>query len=119
MRKRTASAECASPPPEAAIAEVKKIFQLEHAARRRDELVAGDAADRAFVHPDRIGDLAQDQRAQRLHALAKESLLLAHDLGRDLEDRHRPLVQRLDQPVRRLEPLAQIFPLGLAAGAAG
>ena len=118
MRKRTASAECASPPPEAGIAEVKKIFQLEQAARRRDVFVAGDAADRALVHPDRVGDVAQDQRPQRLHALAKEAVLLAHDLGRDLEDRRGALVQRFDQPVRRLEPLGQIFPLGLAADAA-
>ena len=55
----------------------EEIFQLEEAARRRHVLVGGDPADRALVHADRVGDVAQDQRPQRLHAVAEEPVLLA------------------------------------------
>jgi hypothetical protein len=47
------------------------------------------------VHPDRLGDLAQDQWTQCLHASGEKGLLPSHDLGRNLDDRQRPLVQRL------------------------
>ena len=85
----------------------EEILQLEQAARRRDVFVGGHPADRAFVHADRVGDVAQDQRPQRLHAVAEKPVLLPHDLGRDLEDRRGALVQRFDQPVGRLQPVGR------------
>ena len=66
------------------------------------------------MHPDRIGDVPQDQRSQGLDPVAKEPVLLADDLGRDLQDRGGPLVQRFDQPIRRLQPVPQIVAVGFA-----
>ena len=71
-------------------------------------LLRGDAAHRALVHADRLGDVAQHQRPQMLHAVAQEAVLLAHDLARDLEDGRGALVQRLDQPVGGLVALGEI-----------
>ncbi len=48
-----------------------------------------------------------------LDAAAEESVLLAHDLARHLENRLRALVQRFDQPVCRLEFFGDEFALGL------
>ena len=53
-----------------------------------------------------------------LHAVLEERLLLADDLGRDLEDRGGPLVQRFDQPVGRRQPVVEELALGAALGAA-
>ena len=80
----------------------EEILQLVEAARRRHVLVAGHPADRALVHADRLGDVAKDQRPQRLHAAAEEAVLLANDLRSDLEDRRGALMQRFDQPVSGL-----------------
>ena len=97
----------------------EEIFELEDAARRRHVLVRGDAAHRALVHADRFGDVAQHQRPQMLHAVAEEAVLLAHDLGRDLEDGGGALMQRLDQPIGLLVAVGEIVALGLAARRAG
>src|SRR5499433_3977980 len=40
-------------------------------------------ADRAFMHTDAIGDIAEHQRSQRQHPLSKEGILLSDDLGRN------------------------------------
>src|SRR6185437_3142165 len=83
----------------------EEIFELIDAARRRHVFVRRHAAHRAFMHADRLGDVAQDERTQMAHAEAEESLLLPHDLGRDLEDRRRALMQRLHQPIGLLVAL--------------
>ena len=67
----------------------KEVFQLEEPARRRDVLVGGDPADGAFMHADRVRDVAQDQRPQRLDTVAEKALLLLHYLGGNLQDRRR------------------------------
>ena len=53
----------------------------------------------------RNGDIPQHQRLQRADAVTEEGVLLTHDFARHLQDRGRPLLERLDQPVRRLESL--------------
>ena len=68
------------------------------------------------MHADRLGDVAQDQRPQRLDAATEKGVLLADDFRRDLEDRGRSLVQRFDEPIGRVQPLGQIVLFGLAAG---
>ena len=67
------------------------------------------------MHADRIGDVAQNERSQRLDAAPEKGVLLADDLRRDFEDGGRSLVQRFDQPIRRMQPLGQVILLGLAA----
>ncbi len=70
-------------------------------------LVAGHAADRAFVHLDRFSHFAQGERPQLGDAAAEETFLLLHDLGGGLEDRLLALVERADQPVGIGELLSQ------------
>src|SRR3546814_6541145 len=96
----------------------EEVFQLENAAWSRDELVGRHAAYRALMHLDGSRDVAQDQRPKMLDSMQEEAVLLAHDLAGDAKDRRRPLVQRLDQPVSRLEPLVDVLALLLAAGGA-
>ena len=86
----------------------EEILELEGAARGGDVLVGGDAADRRFVQLHLLGDVAQRQGPQVLDPLLEEGRLLPDDLGRHLEDRGCPLVQRLDQPVGLLQALRQI-----------
>ena len=92
----------------------EEILQLERAARRRDVLVGGHAADGALVHLHRLGDVAQDQRAQMRDAVAEEAVLLADDLGGHLQDGLRPLLQRAHQPVGARQLLGQEDPVLLA-----
>src|SRR3546814_17975583 len=42
------------------------------------------------------------------NAMSQEAVLLAHDFGGDLENGLGPLIQRLEQPVGRIEALRQI-----------
>ena len=88
-------------------ARAEEIFELEQAAVAQQIFVRGDPADRRFVHLDRFGDLAQRQRLQRRHPVLEEALLVLDDLGRDLDDRPRALVERLDQPVGAGQAFAQ------------
>ena len=91
----------------------EEIAQLEHAARRQHVFVGGDAADRRFVHADRVGDGAQIERPQMPHAMHQEGVLLAHDLGGDLQDRLGALVEAAGQPVGVLQALGEKVLLGL------
>ena len=59
------------------------------------------------MHFDRLGDLGEGQRPKRRHALLEEALLLLDDLARHLDDRPRPLVERLHQPVGAGQALAE------------
>ena len=86
----------------------EEIFQLEDAAAGRHVFVGGDARDRRFVHADRVGDGLQIERPQVLDAVREERVLLAHDLGRDLEDRLGALIERADQPGRGLQAVGEI-----------
>ena len=61
------------------------------------------------MHLDGFRDVAQDQRFQVLDAIGEEGVLLQGDLARDLEDRGGALVQRLDQPIGRLEALVDVL----------
>src|SRR3546814_14820737 len=65
------------------------------------------SSDLRFVHPDRLGDLAQRQRAHMRDAVQKKALLLLHDRARDLDDRALALVERALEPVGTREPLGQ------------
>src|SRR6266581_2225048 len=95
---------------------IEEIFELIDPARRGYVLVARHPADRTLVHTDRIGDVAQDQRAQRRYAVTKKGVLVPDDLCSNLKDRRRTLVQRFYEPIRSVEPLGKIVLLGLAAG---
>ena len=88
-------------------ARAEEIFELEHAPVAGEIFVGGDPADGRFMHLDRLGDLGQGQRPERRHAVLEEALLLLHDLGRNLDDRLRALVERLDQPVGAGQALAE------------
>ncbi len=94
----------------------EEILQLEDTARRGDVLVGGDAAHRAFVQLDLLGDVVEDQRLEVRHPVAEEVLLLAHDFRSHLEDRRGPLVEGLHQPARRVQPLLEVGLVLLAVG---
>src|SRR3546814_3708456 len=85
----------------------EEIFEFEQPARAGEIFVARHAADRRFVHPDRLGDLAQRQRAHMRDAVQKKALLLLHDRARDLDDRALALVERAHEPVGTRELLGQ------------
>ena len=95
----------------------EEILQLEDAARRGDVLVGGDAAHRALVQLGGDGDIAQDERLQGADAVAEEAVLLLHDLARDFQDGRGALLERLHQPVGRLEALGDEIAIGLGARA--
>ena len=67
------------------------------------------------MHADGVGDVAQDQRSQRRHAVPEEGVLLTNDLGGDFKNSSGALVQRFDQPVGSMQPLGQVILLSLAA----
>ena len=115
---RIASALCACSPEVAAMAVVKKYLSGKVPCGVADILVGGGAADRALVQPGGLGDVAQHQRPQMLHAVAEERHLPGEDRLGHPQHGARPLVQRLGQPVRRLHALGQIL-LGRAARACG
>ena len=60
------------------------------------------------MHRDGIGDGAQIERPQVAHAKGEKRVLLAHDLGCDLEDRTRALVEALYQPVGVVQALGEV-----------
>ena len=96
----------------------EEIPERKVAARRGDVLVGGRARHRALVQLGRGGDVAQHQRPQLLDAVLEEGQLPRdHRLG---HPEHRPgaLIERLDQPVGRLEALADILLVALVAAAA-
>ncbi len=97
----------------------EEIFEFEHAARRGDIFVGGDAADRRFMHRDRVGDGAQIERPQMAHAIGEEAVLLAHDLAGHFQDGAGALVQALDQPVGVVEAVGEIVLGILVARALG
>ena len=94
----------------------EEVAQFEHAARGQHVLVGGDAADRRFVHADGVGDGAQVERPQMPHAVEQERVLLADDLGSDLQDGLGALVEAARQPVGVLQALGQKILLGLLPG---
>ena len=53
------------------------------------------------------------------HAVDEEGILLAHDLGRHLEDRLGALVEAARQPIGALQAIGQKVLLGLVLGVAG
>ena len=108
MRWRTASAECASPPSAAAMAEVKKYFSSKMPRLVAMYLLAvtRDTVDSCMR--DRVRDGLEIERAQMLYAEREERVLLAHDLGRDLEDGLGALIERAHQPGRRLQAVGEI-----------
>ncbi len=59
------------------------------------------------MHTDRIGNHAQIERLQIGHAMAQKTVLLTHDLLRDLQYGSRPLIEAAHQPVRRLHTVRQ------------
>ena len=60
------------------------------------------------MHADGVGDGLQIERAQMLHAVDEEPVLLFDDLGRDLEDGLGALIERAHQPGRGLQVLGEI-----------
>ena len=119
MRWRTASAECASPPSAAAIAEVKKYFSSKMPRLVAMYLLAvtRDTVDSCMR--DGVGDGLEIERPQMLDAVREERVLLAHDLGRDLEDRLGALVERAHEPGRGLQAVGEIGLVLVAPGGLG
>src|SRR5206468_12470844 len=77
----------------------------QQATRRLHVLLVGHAADRALVHVDDVGDLAQRERLQVLDALLEELALPVDDEVHHLEHRLAALLDRLDHPMGAVEPL--------------
>ena len=117
---RTDSAEWASPAAfEAeAIEAVKKYFISNRPRGVWMNLLRGGARDGRFVDADRVGDGLQVERLQAGDALDEEAVLAAHDLGGDVEDGARALLQALGQPVRALQVGRNVLPVLVARGAA-
>ena len=86
----------------------EEVLQFEDAAAGRHVFVGGDARHGRFVHADRVGDGLEIERPQMLDAVGEERVLLAHDLGRDLEDGLGALVERADQPGGGLQAVGEI-----------
>src|SRR5215208_4945069 len=86
----------------------EKVFQLEDAAWRGNELVRCHPAYSRFMHPDGIRDGFQGKRSHRLHAVNEKAVLLANDFLRHLENGTSALVEAFDQPLRGAEAFAQI-----------
>src|SRR3546814_9102641 len=63
----------------------EEIFEFEQPARAGEIFVARHAADRRFVHPDRLGDLAQRQRAHMRDAVQKKALLRSEEHTSELQ----------------------------------
>ena len=59
------------------------------------------------MHADGVGDDAQVQRPQMLHAVGQKGVLLAHDLGRNFQDRAGALIEGTGQPRRRLKTFGE------------
>ena len=97
----------------------EEIFQLEDAAAGRHVFVGGDARNRQFVHADGVGDGLEIERTQMLDAVGEEGVLLAHDLGRHLEDGLGALIERADQPGRGLQAVGEIGLVLVALGGLG
>jgi hypothetical protein len=81
----------------------KKYFHFIHALRGVHVLVVDHAGHGGLVHPDVVGDVAQDQRPQVLDAVIQERVLEIDDARRDLDDRLLPLVRPTSEPERGAE----------------
>ena len=71
-----------------------------------------------FVHADRFADHFQIERLEAPHALDQEGILTPHDLGGDIQDGARALLEALGEPVGRLELSGDILPVLLPLCAA-
>ena len=108
MRWRTASAECASPPSAAAIAEVKKYFSSKMPRLVAMYLLA--------VTRDTVNSCMPIASAMVLRLsgrrcwtpCSEKRVLLAHDLGRHLQDGLGALIERAHQPSRGLQTIGEI-----------
>src|SRR5690606_22824396 len=81
----------------------EEVFQLEGAEGRQDVLARGHARDGRLVQAERVGDLAQHERAHRHRAVREERALPVDDRLRDAQDRLEALLQVLDQQARLLQ----------------
>jgi hypothetical protein len=81
----------------------KKVLQLVGAARRRHVFLRGYARDRAFVHPEHVGDFAQHHRAHATSPCSRKVALPVDDRLRYAQDGVEALLHVLDQPARFLE----------------
>ena len=86
----------------------EKVFELVDAARCRDVLVRRDARNGRLVHRDCVGNRLEIERPQMLDAVHEESVLLAHDLLGDFENRAGALIQAFHEPIRSLQTIEQI-----------
>ena len=86
----------------------EEILQFETAAIGRHVFVGGHPRHRRFVHLDRVRHRLEVERAQMCHAVGEEAVLLAHDLGRHLEDGAGALIQRAHQPGGVLQAIGEI-----------
>ena len=125
LRADHARGSASAPPRRCALAAMgagdgggEEILQLEGAARRRDVLVGGDAADGAFVHlpPPRRCRAGSAAAGSSTPWRKKPSCRRTISL-RDLEDGVGALLQALHQPVGALQLLRQEDLVVLACGA--
>ena len=93
---------------------------LEASRRHGDLLVVAVNSDRSVraIKGESRPVTPEDERAEMLHAMHEEGILLAHDLARHLEDGVGALVQRLHQPVGRGQAVGDEGALLIGARAA-
>ena len=108
MRSRTASAECASPPSDDAIDEVKKYFSSKMPRLVAMYLLAvtRDTVDSCMLMASATVLRLSGRRC--CTPCTKKRVLLFDDLDRDLEDGLGALIERAHQPGRGLQILRQI-----------
>ena len=102
----------AAPPAVGGHVAAEEVLELEDAARGEHELLRGHARDGGFVQAERLGDLAQHQRAHRDFAVLEEVALAVHDGLRDAQDRVEALLHVLDQPLGFLQLARQLLVAG-------
>ena len=114
IRCRTASAECASPSPEDAIEAVKKYFSsnMPRGVLMYLFVVARDTVDSWISTASAISRKISGLRYWT--PFGEKQLLPLNDGRGHLHDRRGALVQRFDQPVRRLQLLVEVFLVFLA-----
>ena len=100
-------------------AAAEEPLQREDAARRLNPLVVDRPAHRGDVHAHLVGDLLHLQRLDRFRALVEKLGLVIDDRLGHPRQRAAALLDRVDQPLGRIDLALDVFArllVGLAAG---
>ena len=88
---------------------IEEVFHFENTAAHPEILVRRNAADGTFMDADDLCYIAQGQRLEEFDTVLEKSFLLNDQFRRHLQNRFRTLMQRPNQPVCRLETIAEKF----------